>query len=263
MHRFCDHHVHCHHSFDADSSMVSMAEAAESAGLGALCFSDHLEFEYEPWNQPFDPAARLAELQKVQETIRIPLLHGVEIGLSPDPSHARQAWEYIRASQPDFVIASVHVIGAEDVVESTYYTRHSREEAYEEYLSVIDASIRTLPEFSVLGHYDFIAKFAPYTDRAVRYADAPERFDSIFRYLAENGKGLEINTAVWRDTPAWGLDVLTRFAQLGGEFVTFGSDAHRPGQVGQRFEEAISLAQAAGIRYAATFHNRIPTYIKL
>ena len=115
----------------------------------------------------------------------------------------------------------------------------------------------------MLGHYDFAAKSAPYTPRPLCYADAPEQFDAILRYLAENGKGLEINTAVWRNAPGWGQDVLTRFAQLGGEFVTFGSDGHIPAKVGYRFREAYALAQAAGIRYTATFRSRVPTFIRL
>ena len=260
---YCDYHVHCRHSFDADSTILSMAEAAESAGLAELCFSDHLEFEYPPWNVPFDPAARLAELQEAQERIRIPLLHGAEIGLTPDPAHARQGWEHIRDTRPDFIIGSIHIVGEQNVFDPPYFSSRTRTEAYGEYLAAVEASIRTLPELSVLGHYDFVAKSAPYTPRPLCYADAPEQFDAILRYLAENGKGLEINTAVWRNAPGWGQDVLTRFAQLGGEFVTFGSDGHIPAKVGYRFREAYALAQAAGIRYTATFRSRVPTFIRL
>ena len=260
---YCDYHVHCGHSFDADSSILSMAQAAETVGLGGLCFSDHLEFEYAPWNFPFDPAARQAELREAQKHVRIPLLQGAEIGLTPDPVFARQGWEHIRSCNPDFIIGSIHIAGDQNVFDPPYFSTRTREEAYGEYLAGIEASIRTLPEMSVLGHYDFVAKNAPYSPRAMSYADAPECFDAIFRYLAENGKGLEINTAVWRDAPVWGLDILTRFAQLGGEFVTFGSDGHVPSKVGNRFAEAHQLALTAGIRYTATFRGMVPTLIKL
>ena len=123
--------------------------------------------------------------------------------------------------------------------------------------------MRTLPQLSVLGHYDYVAKRAPYMQRAVRYADLPEAFDAILRYLAENGKGMEVNTSAWLDDPAWGLDVLSRFVELGGEFVMFGSDAHVPERVGRRLLEAHALAKAAGVRYTATFRGLKPSFITL
>ena len=72
-----------------------------------------------------------------------------------------------------------------------------------------------------------------------------------------------MNTSAWLDDPAWGLDVLSRFVELGGEFVTFGSDAHVPERVGRRFAEARALALAAGVRYTATFRTLKPQFVPI
>ena len=131
------------------------------------------------------------------------------------------------------------------------------------YLAAVLRGLEATPYISVLGHYDFCCKFSPYPDRSMSYAVAPALFDAIFRHLIQNGKGLEINTSPWRDGPSWGLDILSRYRALGGEFVTVGADAHKPGQVGRRIDEALDLARAAGIPYVATFQALQPTLHRL
>lgn len=42
-----------------------------------------------------------------------------------------------------------------------------------------------------------------------------------------------------------------------------GADAHKPGQVGRRIDEALDLARAAGIPYVATFQALQPTLHRL
>lgn len=261
--RLCDYHVHSRHSFDAKCTVTDMAAAAQRARLAEICVTDHLEFEYEPWNVPFDPYVLRAEVEAARPHTPVTLLWGAEIGLAPDPAPARQAWELIRAAQPDFIIGSVHVVGDSNVYEAPYFEGKTREEAYCRYFETILASLKTLPQLSVLGHWDFVAKGAPYDLKTPCWSDAPDVLDAIFRYLAENGKGMEINTGVWRGGFSWGLDALKRFAQLGGQFVTFGSDAHQPGRVGERLAEARELALAAGIRYTARFRQLQPTFERL
>lgn len=258
---YCDYHMHSHHSFDAEHSVREMAEAALQAGLSEICFTDHIDFE-DPnwWDVPSDLLAQRAEIEREQPSVSVKMRHGVEIGLSPEAAFAEKSMAYVRSAEPDFIIGSVHVVGTQNVYRPEYCAERQRGEAYAGYAEALAASVPTLPQLSVLGHFDFVAKRAPYADRAMRYVDAPEAFDSVLRYLAENGKGLEVNTSAWLDDPAWGLDVLSRFVELGGEFVTFGSDAHVPERVGRRFAEARALALAAGVRYTATFRALKPQF---
>lgn len=116
-----------------------------------------------------------------------------------------------------------------------------------------------------MGHIDYPAKQAPYGDLRLEYAIAPESFDLIFRYLISQGIGLEINTSVYctSDSPMWGLDYLRRYVELGGEFVTIGSDAHCAGRLGWWNADAIALAKAAGIRYLAAFREKQPTFHRI
>ena len=258
-----DTHTHSEHSFDCKHSVLEMAQTAEKMGLSYYAVTDHLEFEYEPWNHPFDPVAQRRDIEEVQQQVSLKLAYGAEIGLSSDPKHARMGWDHIKDFDPDVVIGSLHAIDGQDVYHEPFFVDRPREQAYGPYLERILAAAKTLPQINILGHYDFGCKGATFANRPITLADSPAAFDELFTYLIQNGIGLEINTAVWKGAEPWGLDVLKFFREKGGEFVTFGTDSHRPSQVGLRIDEARELALAAGIKYTAVFEKRKPTFIKL
>ena len=118
--------------------------------------------------------------------------------------------------------------------------------------------------FSCLAHLDYLAKGfgAKYLPGGVfRYSFAPDELDALMSYAIENGKCIEINTSAPQsllgpDAPA--LDWLRRYHELGGEFVTIGSDAHKADRFGENILLAQELAKEAGIHYVATFDAMIP-----
>ena len=60
-----------------------------------------------------------------------------------------------------------------------------------------------------------------------------------------------------------GLQILRWYAQMGGERVTLGSDAHRPDQIGLHLPEALAAARAAGLKYLTFFERRQPRLVPL
>ncbi len=92
-----------------------------------------------------------------------------------------------------------------------------------------------------------------------------DAIDAIIRHIAQNGIGLEINTSVYNthDEKMWGKDIIRRYIQLGGEYITVGSDAHSINRVGWRIQDAIELAKSANVRYIATFLDMKPIFHKI
>jgi histidinol-phosphatase (PHP family) len=66
----------------------------------------------------------------------------------------------------------------------------------------------------------------------------------VFRALAGTGRALEVNTT----SPLASVDQVRWFHEEGGEAVSFGSDAHQPAGVGQHFDLAVDVVEAAGFR---------------
>ncbi len=261
MNALADLHTHSCFSFDADFDPELMIRSAGKKGLAELCITDHLDFDRPAtdWNIP-DFAARemkLAALDGSLPDLRIG--RGVEVSMS-DALCAQRAGEVLTQLDLDLVIGSVHTIRGANVWEDAFYEGRSQREVYRLYLEQILISLEVFPDLDVLGHYDFVAHYAPYENRAFLYEFAPDLFDSIFRWLIAHGKALEINTSSWEQDAPWGLDILQRFRELGGHYVTLGSDAHNPGRVGDRFEEAAALASCAGLNIV-TYHRHEPLFL--
>ncbi|MEA5058752.1 Histidinol-phosphatase [bioreactor metagenome] len=257
-----DYHLHSEFSDDCTAPLRAQLEAAQAAGLAEVCFTDHIDFDGVGL-LPADLVARDAAIEALRGDFPgITIRRGAEVGLK-DAVSASQSFAFCEKRNLDFIIASVHIVQGVDAYCPVYFDSRTQAEIYAGYLAWAAQILPTYSYFNVLGHYDFCAKFAPYSNRAFRYSHAPEALDSLFRQLVAAGKGMEVNTSAWREDPAWGLDVLRRYRTLGGEFVTVGSDAHQPQRVGRRIKEALDLARAAGIPYVATFQAMQPTFHRL
>ena len=251
-----DYHVHTCYSADSDTPVIDQLRAAQSAGITHLCFTDHVDFDGSGM-PPADIASRNREIDSLRPLFPdIDISLGMEIGMR-DRAASDAAHAYAVGCHLDFIIGSVHMVDGVDAYYPEYFAGKSREQAYRAYVEKALECIRAT-DFSVMGHYDFCAKHSPYAERAMLYSFAPDAFDGIFRELISRGKAPEVNTSAWLDDPAWGLDMLRRYRELGGEYVTTGSDAHRPNRVGKRLCEALDMIRAAGIPYVATFKDMQP-----
>ena len=67
---------------------------------------------------------------------------------------------------------------------------------------------------------------------------------AVLQALAADGRVLEMNTK----GPLASAQLLSWWREAGGTAVSFGSDAHQPWRVGDRFKLAVDMAEAAGFR---------------
>jgi histidinol-phosphatase (PHP family) len=194
---------------------------------------------------------------------------GIEAGISCSDDEVPELEEKLGSMPLDFVIASVHSLNGDDVISSQWSEGKSAERVFSEYIrKILDGIQRIAPScYSCIGHIDFPTRFlSDMPDPRMLYSHAPDELDELFRSLISMGKCIEINTGIYRsigDLPIPGHDWLVRYVELGGEFVTFGSDAHMPDQLGYRFPEAIEMARRSGIKYYATYDKLQPSLHRL
>jgi histidinol phosphatase-like PHP family hydrolase len=131
----------------------------------------------------------------------------------------------------------------------------------------IAANLAAEGDFDVLGHLDLVKrdarKFGKVYDGPEPYADL---IRAALRSIVERGKGIEINTSPLRrgqPDPCPSLEVLRWYRELGGEILTFGSDAHRPGDIGAHFDVALEMARAAGFTRLARFEKRQVRWVEI
>jgi tetratricopeptide (TPR) repeat protein len=71
--------------------------------------------------------------------------------------------------------------------------------------------------FDMVGHFEYIIRYAQYADRTLRYADHRDILDSILKELVHQGRGFEVNTGSFRDPAAMAVydaEVLKRYREL-------------------------------------------------
>lgn len=257
-----DYHTHSFYSFDGEAPLEQMAIAACKLGLREICCTDHLDFDMLVHHIP-DFTARQEEICRLkQQYPDLILRRGAEVSLR-DVDCARSASAVLSGADLDFILGSLHTIDGINVWDAPYYAGKTKQEAYRLYLEAAAGILPTFPQMNVLAHYDFVAKYAPYPDRTMTLEDAPDAFDTIFRWLIAGGRGLEINTASWQADASWGQDILRRYRELGGEYVTLGSDTHGTERLGARIPEAQELAKQAGIPWVATFCRGAPEFHRI
>lgn len=267
-----DYHLHTLHSGDCETKMEDVILAAIKKGLTHIAFTEHNDFDYP--TAPGEPEdmfllnvdSYLYELLglrgKYQDQIRIQF--GIEIGLQKEC--VRKNAILAKSHEFDFIIASSHVLNGIDPYYGKFYEGRDEVEANREFFSSIFENIKAMPNFDVCGHLDYILRYAPNKNANFHLEDYSDIFDQIFNYLIENEKGIECNTAGFRNglgTTNPSLPLIKRYRELGGEIITIGSDAHTIDAVGTNLLEAEAILKEAGFKYYSVYENRLPEFKKL
>ena len=208
----------------------------------------------------FNVEEQQAEISRVQSLIgdRTRLLKGIEIGMYEECHE--QIRKVLDENSFDQIIASVHYIEKTDPYYGGYYDGKDWKQAYGTYLETIYREMKWLEDFDIMGHYDYIVRYASYPVTSIRYRDFSDIFDEMFRYLIQEGKALEINTKSYEGHRGRMVeldnDVLLRYREMGGEIVSLGSDSHEPSRVGAGFTRHAAFLKSLGFRWTAHYESR-------
>jgi histidinol-phosphatase (PHP family) len=257
-----DNHVHTHWSWDT-AETVTMRAACEQAvamGLPAIAFTEHLDFTV--WTEddrahaegithrhhaqqlPIDIEGYAAEIAECRD--RFPdlrILSGVEVG---EPHlFAGSIAAHLRAAPADRVLGSLHSMPDDGLLVGAGRLLYpDPDSTMRRYLAEVVRMVEGSDVFQVLAHVDFPRRYWPGGRHRYEEKDFEEEYRAVFRALAGSGRAFEINTS----SPLASVDQVRWFFEEGGEAVSFGSDAHSGQAVGQRFDLAVDVVEAAGFR---------------
>ena len=259
-----DFHIHSSLSFDSNTPAEDIANAAVSAGLREICFTDH--WDYFPRPTDMHSLFSLDEYSRIYDSLSVDGLtvrRGVEIGLNE--WNMKDCNALLTQRPFDFVIGSIHFADGYDPYDKEYWEGKSARKAFMDYFEKTYECVKLHDNFDVLGHLTYVCKSPnnPFNSQP-EYKDYREIADEIMRVLVKKGKGMEINTSgIDRGVGLLpSLDYIRRFKELGGEIITVGSDAHDSVRVGQYCNEVIGhLKDIFG--YVCTFEGRRPVFHKL
>ncbi len=268
-----DLHVHSDNSHDAHHSVTLVCEKAVAHGLRAVAVTDHCNIiDYRSSKQDMICRQAAFEIKKAESVFHGQLIVscGIELG---SPARDTVAVEDVLRNKFDYVVASVHRLKRRKASFLHYDMKQKRnhiDALFPKYLDEIYETVKW-NGFDTLAHLTFPLRYFP--EEVLAEFDIgkyKEQLDEILRLLAQNGKALEINTKGGSYTMLGktynfhpDLDIVKRFKELGGEYITVGSDAHSAHDVGRGVAEAYEMAETAGFKYITLYQHRTPLPIKI
>ncbi len=265
-----DTHTHSCYSVDSDESLENIYRAACDRSMLAVAVTDHYDIDmmYSGCDEPALVSGYPAVSKMRDETAdnNTKLLCGIELGAAIFDT--KTAEKIVSEHDYDVVISSLHGIMGKPEYYQLDYANMTDSELYDtlaEYFTALENQAKH-GSFDILAHLDYPTRYVRRARRNVSLCAYSDMIDGILRTLAENGKALEINSSGLRDSFNATLpqfDVIKRFRELGGEFVSFGSDAHTADLIGYGFKDVAFLAKRAGFDRLTYFEKRRPISVKI
>jgi histidinol-phosphatase (PHP family) len=254
-----DYHMHtplCHH---AVGEPVEYAAHAVKVGLREIGMSDHSPMElddFDEWRMRFaDLDAYVEKVQKARQ--QFPQLT-IKLALEVDYIPGYEDWiRKLAARHPwDYFIGSVHYVSETwDLDNPQKLSEWRKRDPFEVWTTYFDRLTMAVESqlFDIIGHADLCKKFC-----FVPTQDCTHLYTRFLQAAAQNDVAIEINTAGLRKD-CKEMYPSPRILQMASELnvpLTFGSDAHAPGEVGMNFSDAIQLARDSGFTHWRRFTQR-------
>lgn len=265
-----DCHTHCYYSHDSKENPVNSINRAISLGLEYLAFTDHCDKDclfvpaYKEKIRQIDLDGYFKELNSLKELYKnkIDIAVGIECGFMTQASNIYK--EILDTYKTDITINSVHLVDFIDCYYKEYFEKKTKQEAYLNYISSIRKSLDVPYHYDVVAHIGYVSRKAIYEDKFFKYDDFKEQIDDILKTIIEKGKALEINShaETTGDISLPNQQIIQRYKELGGELITFGSDAHVSAKICYMYKEIADMLQSCGFKYLFKYIDHKPIACK-
>lgn len=240
-----DAHLHTEFSGDSKMNIEEALTRADELNIGII-ITEHMDFNFPGQDEfIFDVDEYFKKYSKFRSE---KVLLGIEIGMAENCLLENKSLE--GKYDFDYVLGSIHLVNNMDICCESFYKNKSKEKAYNEYFDTMLRCLKLYDFIDCLGHIDYISRYAAYKDTEIYYEQFQDKIDNILKIVAETEKALEINTRRFSSTKAVEtlLPIYKRFKDLGGKYVTIGSDAHYNTAIGSNFNIAQHIADTYGLK---------------
>lgn len=239
-----DCHMHTEFSSDSKMKIEDVIEKGNQLNIGTI-ITEHMDYNY-PEKDLFkvDCSEFFNRYSKYRSDN---LLLGIEIGLSHTIVDKNNI---ISNSYPfDFILGSIHSINDVDIFINSKNTTLSKQEYLSEYFEEIIKDISEFDNFDSLSHIDYPCRYLKYDDNEIYLSEFSDYLDKIFNILIKKDKVIEVNTRRLGDEKAIKslIPIYKRYKELGGRYVTIGSDAHNKEGLGLHIDTAKYIIKEVGL----------------
>lgn len=252
-----DSHIHTMFSSDSDMNISDALSKAKELNIG-LILTEHLDQDYPDKNLfKLDIPNYFNNYSNYKSDN---LLLGIELGLTL-PSFNIINEKAINFNY-DFILGSVHAVYDEDIyVDYCKRDNLTKKEFFNNYLEFMLNVINKYDCFDSLAHFDYPCRYTNFENNEISLCTHGEILDEIFKTLISREKVLEINTRRLdnKDTFYNMIHIYNRYKELGGKYITLGSDAHTINDIAINFKNALKLSEMLNLK-PIYFKNRKPEF---
>lgn len=250
-----DVHTHSSYSYDGREELNKMLEGAYQKGLAFYGVSEH--FDYDVFlvtgKRSVDEEEYFHGARHLQEDYAgcMNVLIGGEFGYTEDTKAHTMYLSTYEKYHPDFVVNSVHGVHGDDYYYKKLFAGREKQEVYDEYLALVRNSLDAPYPYDIVGHFGYLARYAPYADRRLLLSEFGEKIDDILRTIIQKDKILEVNSSNkgLEELTIPSYEILQRYHQLGGRKVSFASDAHDVERIADKREEVMNILKEIGFTH--------------
>ena len=264
--KIADMHTHSIFSFDGNDSCDELCSSAAEKGIEFLAITDHCDIDGADMDEDKLCSSQLQAVTEARDKYagKLSVLRGLEIGQG---IYRRERTEKIFNNYDyDFILGSLHNL---ENMEDFCFLNYSEYDVYDLLTSYFDGLLELCEwgAFDSLAHLTYPLRYIVATEHIdVDMSKFSDVIDSILESLVKNKKALEINTSglfmEMQDTLP-NISYVKRFKEMGGEYITVGSDSHYANRVGQGIDSGIKIAYDCGFRSITVYKNHQPVLINI
>ena len=261
-----DYHMHtplCRHAVGEPTEYAARAVAL---GLEEIGFTDHSPMrrdDFDNWRMRADQLDEYVEKVRRAQREHPSLL--IRLGLEVDFLPGHEAWiRELAARHPwDYFIGAVHYVSDSwDVDNPEKLSQWKERDAFEVW-SIYFERLTMAAEsglFEIIAHADLPKKFGFIPQR-----DCTPLFEKFLSAAKQADVAVELNTAGLRKDckEIYPSPKILQLAHQLGVPITFGSDAHAPGEVGMDLAQAVELARSVGYSQRCRFAQRKREFVSV
>ena len=243
----------------ATGSLDEYVRHAMDIGLKEIGFSDHAPMVHERLPGVTMDFRQLPLYHRLIDDVKAKYANQITIkyALEADfiPGFEDKTKSIIGGYPYDYIIGSVHYVNGwavDDPAAIEHWKTQDINHIWREYFKLLRQSAQT-GMFNIIGHCDLPKKFG---HRATM--DMSDEVKTTAQVFKNCGVAIEINTSGLRKPigEMYPCPEHLKIYSAAGVPLTFGSDAHTPGDVGKNFKEAVDLARAAKYSEYLIFKKR-------
>lgn len=257
-----DSHVHSINSFDGHHSCYDLCRGAITNGGIGIAITDHCDID----GDDYDVEKQFSDAQNAKDEFdgKLTVLRGIELGQGI--FRKSEAEKILDTHNYDIVIGSIHNL---ENMEDFYFLDYKNVDIHALLLDYFTALLELAQwdKCDTLAHLTYPLRYIYERERIkVDLSKYYDIIDAVFDTLIKNHKALELNVSgLFMDINETlpGIDLIKRFHDMGGKYVTVGTDSHYREKVCIGIDKGYDILLRCGYDKFTVFHNRIPTLIAI